>query len=166
MVTAIYARKSTEQHIPDEQKSVARQIANAREYAHRKGWIVDDAHIYVDDGISGAEFAKRPGFMQLLASVKPRPLFQVLVMSEESRLGRESIEVSYALKQIVRGWGPRISLPRGSRAHARLDERQHHDVPAGGVCRGGTPQGLTAGARHDAPQGAGRRGDRWSVLRL
>jgi len=34
-------------------------------------------------------------------SLKPRPAFQVLVMAEESRLGRESIETSYALKQIV-----------------------------------------------------------------
>ena len=33
--------------------------------------------------------------------LKPRPAFQVLVMSEESRLGRESIETGYALKQLV-----------------------------------------------------------------
>lgn len=32
---------------------------------------------------------------------KPRPAFQVLVMSEESRLGREAIETAYALKQLV-----------------------------------------------------------------
>jgi site-specific DNA recombinase len=34
-------------------------------------------------------------------SLKPRPAFQVLVMSEESRLGREAIETAYALKQLV-----------------------------------------------------------------
>lgn len=34
-------------------------------------------------------------------ALKPRPSFQVLMMSEESRLGRESIETSYALKQII-----------------------------------------------------------------
>jgi hypothetical protein len=34
-------------------------------------------------------------------ALKPRPPFQVLVMSEESRLGRESIETAYALKQLV-----------------------------------------------------------------
>src|SRR5262249_32129910 len=32
---------------------------------------------------------------------KPRPPFQALVMSEESRLGREQIETAYALKQIT-----------------------------------------------------------------
>jgi DNA invertase Pin-like site-specific DNA recombinase len=34
-------------------------------------------------------------------ALKPRPRFQVLIMSEESRLGREAIETAYALKQIV-----------------------------------------------------------------
>ena len=61
MIAAIYARKSTEQNVSDDQKSVARQIAGAREYATRKGWIVDEAYVYVDDGISGAEFARAPG---------------------------------------------------------------------------------------------------------
>jgi DNA invertase Pin-like site-specific DNA recombinase len=31
----------------------------------------------------------------------PRPVFDAIVMSEESRLGRESIETAYALKQII-----------------------------------------------------------------
>ncbi|PYQ85903.1 MAG: hypothetical protein DMG02_26870 [Acidobacteria bacterium] len=67
MIAAIYARKSTEQNgVADEQKSVARQIEHARAYAIAKGWTVDDAHVYVDDGISGAEFANRPGFLGLM----------------------------------------------------------------------------------------------------
>lgn len=101
MIAAIYARKSTEQLVADEQKSVARQVEHARQYAQRKGWTIDEAYIYVDDGISGAEFARRPGFVRLMAALKPRPPFQILIMSEESRLGRESIETAYALKQIV-----------------------------------------------------------------
>ena len=43
MLAAIYARKSTEQLVADEQKSVARQVAHAREYAARKGWHVEEA---------------------------------------------------------------------------------------------------------------------------
>jgi DNA invertase Pin-like site-specific DNA recombinase len=102
MIAAIYARKSTEQTgIADEQKSVARQIAHAREYAARKGWTVNDEHVFVDDGISGAEFTARPGFVRLMNALKPRPAFQVLIMSEESRLGREAIETAYSLKQLV-----------------------------------------------------------------
>ena len=102
MITAIYARKSTEQPgIADAEKSVTRQIEHARAYATRKGWTVADDHVYVDDGISGAEFANRPGFLRLMNVLKPTPPFQVLIMSEESRLGRESIETAYALKQLV-----------------------------------------------------------------
>ena len=44
---------------------------------------------------------KRPGFIRLMNALKPRPPFQVLVMAEESRLGREQIETAYALKQIT-----------------------------------------------------------------
>jgi DNA invertase Pin-like site-specific DNA recombinase len=101
MIAAIYARKSTDQAVAGEQKSVARQVAHAREYASRKGWRVLEEHVYIDDGISGAEFANRPGFLRLMNALKPRAPFQVLVMSEESRLGREAIETAYALKQLV-----------------------------------------------------------------
>ena len=102
MIAAVYARKSTDQSaVADEAKSVSRQIAHAKSYAGRKGWTVQDACIFVDDGISGAEFANRPGFVRLMAVLKPRPAFQVLIMSEESRLGREAIETAYALKQLI-----------------------------------------------------------------
>src|SRR5262245_51652373 len=93
---------ATEQNgVGDEAKSVTRQVEHARAYATRKGWVVADEHVYVDDGISGAEFARRPGFVRLMAAMKPRPSFQVLVMSEESRLGREAIETAYVLKQLI-----------------------------------------------------------------
>ena len=115
MIAAIYARKSTEQSVADDQKSVTRQIDHARSYAVRKGWTVDEASVFVDDGISGAEFSKRPGFLRLMNTLKPRPPFQVLVMSEESRLGREQIEVSYALKQLVQA---------GVRVFCYLEDRE------------------------------------------
>lgn len=102
MLAAIYARKSTSQDgVADDQKSVTRQVEHARQYATRKGWVIDEAHVYLDDGVSGAEFAGRPGFLRLMNALRPQPAFQVLVMSEESRLGREAIETAYALKQIV-----------------------------------------------------------------
>ncbi len=54
MTAAIYARKSTDQHgVSEAERSVARQMAHARAYATEKGWRVSDAHVYVDDGISG-----------------------------------------------------------------------------------------------------------------
>jgi site-specific DNA recombinase len=102
VIAAIYARKSTEQTgVLEEEKSVTRQIEHAKAYAERKGWTVAEEYLFVDDGISGAEFVKRPGFLRLMNALKPRPGFDVLIMSEESRLGREQIETAYALKQIT-----------------------------------------------------------------
>jgi site-specific DNA recombinase len=116
MIAAIYARKSTDQSgVADEQRSVTRQIEHARDYALRKGWTVDESLIFVDDGISGAEFAARPGFLRLMNSLKPRAPFQALIMSEESRLGREAIETAYALKQIVQA---------GARVFFYLEDRE------------------------------------------
>jgi DNA invertase Pin-like site-specific DNA recombinase len=113
---AIYARKSTDQSgVADDQKSVARQIEHASAYARRKGWVPADEFVFVDDGISGAEFERRPGFVRLLNALKPRPPFQVLIMSEESRLGRAAIETSYALKQI---------LDAGVRVFLYLEDRE------------------------------------------
>ncbi len=102
MIAAIYARKSTEQNgVNEEEKSVTRQIDHAKAYALKKGWTVASDQIYSDDGISGVNFVSRPGFIRLMNALKPRPSFQVLIMSEESRLGRESIETAYSLKTIT-----------------------------------------------------------------
>src|SRR5438876_5770596 len=110
MIAAIYARKSTDQAgAGDKSDSIERQLEHSRMYAAREGWAVADEHVYIDDGISGAEFLKRPGFVRLMNALKPRPPFQVLVMSEEARLGREQIEVAYALKQLAQA-GVRVWL--------------------------------------------------------
>jgi site-specific DNA recombinase len=115
MIAAVYCRKSTEQAVADDAKSVTRQIEHAREYATRKDWTVADEHIYVDDGISGAEFANRPGFVRLMNALKPKPHFDVLIMSEDSRLGREAIETAYALKLIIQS---------GVRVFCYLEDRE------------------------------------------
>jgi len=101
IAAAVYCRKSTDQNIADEEKSVARQAARAREYAERKGWTIADEHIYVDDGISGADFVRREGYLRLMNALKPRAPFQALVMMEQSRLGRSQDEVPYALRRIT-----------------------------------------------------------------
>src|ERR1700752_2453207 len=61
----------------------------------------------MDDGISGAEFANRPGFVRMLNTLKPRAQFEVLIVSELSRLGREQLETGYAVKQLAQA-GVRI----------------------------------------------------------
>ena len=116
MIAAIYARESTEQSgVAEDARSVARQVEHTRACAVRKAWTLAEGHVYVDDGVSGAEFKQRPGLIRLLAALEPRPPFQVLIMSEESRLGREAIEVAYALKQIVQA---------GARVFFYLEDRE------------------------------------------
>ena len=43
MIAAIYARKSTDLHLPDAEKSVTRQVEHGTAYAARRGWAVDPA---------------------------------------------------------------------------------------------------------------------------
>jgi site-specific DNA recombinase len=117
---AVYCRKSTEQHVADDAKSVTRQLEQARAYAARHGWTVDDAHVYVDDGISGSEFARRPGLMALLNSLKPRPPFGVLLIADADRLGREQVETAYVMKQINQA-GVRIHEVKGQGRELLLD---------------------------------------------
>jgi DNA invertase Pin-like site-specific DNA recombinase len=73
---AIYARKSTEQNVAEESKSVTRQIENAKAYALTRGWTVADTHVSVDDKMSGAEFEKRKGLQRMLRTL-PHPPFHV-----------------------------------------------------------------------------------------
>ena len=101
MRAAIYARKSTDQiGVQDAERSVTRQVDHARAYARGQGWTVADEHTFSDDGISGAEFANRPGFLRLMNALRPKAPFDVLIVSELSRLGREQLETGYALKQL------------------------------------------------------------------
>src|SRR5262245_27310308 len=91
MIAWAYTRKSNDEGDKDpDAKSVERQAKRAREYAARKGWRFDDRHVYTDDAVSGAEFEKRRGLMSLLHDLEatPRPGVDVLIVSEDSRLGR------------------------------------------------------------------------------
>ncbi|MEX2222655.1 MAG: recombinase family protein [Candidatus Rokuibacteriota bacterium] len=99
---ATYSRKSTEQSVADEARSVTRQAEQARAFAEKNGWTVADEHVYVDDAISGARF-DRPGLRAMLAAVamKPRP-FDILITMSVDRLGREMSETMKLQLQIVR----------------------------------------------------------------
>ena len=124
MIAAIYARKSTEQSgVIEEEKSVTRQIEHAKAYAASKGWNVSEEHIFVDDGVSGAEFVKRPGFIRLMNALKPRPTFHLLIMSEERAKALESqakeLETQVKVEQAERG----VGADQRRRARDRDDPR-------------------------------------------
>jgi len=116
MIAAVYARKSTDEPgKSDDAKSVARQVQRAKDFASKRGWRVDDRYVFTDDAVSGAEFRKRAGLNKLLESLRPKPKFGALVISEPSRLGREQIETAWVLKQIV---------DEGVRVFAYLDDKE------------------------------------------
>src|SRR2546425_12378132 len=97
---AVYARKSTDQAVCDEEKSVTRQVELAVACARTHGFEVPPEHIYVDDAISGAEFDRRPGLMRLLNTLRPQAPFAGLFLADKDRLGREQFETNHILKQI------------------------------------------------------------------
>ena len=100
-IAAVYARKSTDDSDrSDEARSTTRQIERAREYAARKGWAVDDRYIYVDEAVSGAEWKRRHGFNALLAALAPRPPFNVVIVSELSRIGRDAVRTPAAVLEL------------------------------------------------------------------
>src|SRR4051812_32046331 len=102
---AIYARKSQDDNDKAaEDKSVVRQIAHSRDFIKSKGWqFAGTEHVYTDDAVSGAEFKKRDGLNRLLAALPERgaPPFDVLVMSEHSRIGRDMRNTASTFGQII-----------------------------------------------------------------
>src|SRR5262249_17577224 len=120
LTAAVYARKSTEQNVTDEEKSVTRQIEMARACAERHGFEVPPDHTYVDDAISGAEFERRPGLMRLLNALRPKAPFTALFLADKDRLGREQFETNHILKQISLA-GVRIFEYQNGGQEVRLD---------------------------------------------
>ena len=133
----------------DAAKSVTRQVETATAVAIRKGSTVDPAHVYVDDGVSGAEFAerRRPALMRLLNALKPRPPFGALLVSDRDRIGREQIETSYILKQLIRA-GVQVIECQGPDGHAiTLGTPTDKDGRAGLRGRGRAGEGADAHLR-------------------
>src|SRR5215467_3103541 len=101
MIAAFYCRKSTDDSDRNaEARSTRRQIESATAYAERKGWTVDPRYIFVDENTSGAEWKHRPGFNALLAVLEPRSPFGVVIVSELSRIGRDTVRTPAAVMRI------------------------------------------------------------------
>src|SRR5215510_14663684 len=103
MIAAIYARKSTDDSDRNaEARSTQRQIESGTAYATAKGWTVDPRYVFVDENTSGAEWKHRPGFNALLAALEGsgRPPFGVVIVSELSRIGRDTVRTPAAVMRI------------------------------------------------------------------
>ena len=134
MIAAIYARKSTRQEgVADEAKSVTRQVDNARAFVAKKGWTTDDAYVFEDDGKSGAEFERRPGLQRLLSALKPKPPFNVLVVSEQKSLGREQFDTGQCDARAA-------VIPTARDTDSRLLSSPVRSSSGAPACKGSWPQ--------------------------
>jgi site-specific DNA recombinase len=102
MIAAIYARKSNpeERGASGDSLSVERQIEHGTAYATERGWTVDPMRIFRDDAISGVEYAKLDGRARLVAAAEAGR-FDVLVVSAQDRLGRDTIDVLGTIRDIT-----------------------------------------------------------------
>jgi site-specific DNA recombinase len=116
MIAAIYARKSNPQEgVAGTSESVDRQIAHSRAYAVGKGWTVAEGHIYYDDKVSGATWARLDQRNRLVEVCEAGAPFQALIVSEQFRLGRHMIETAYTIMRIA---------DSGVRIYSYLDDRE------------------------------------------
>jgi site-specific DNA recombinase len=97
MRAAIYARRSTEEH---QEASLEIQISEAKRYIEKRGWTLDEAHIYVDDAVSRAEFQKRRGLPKMLNAAEKKA-FDILVVRDETRLGGDMLRTSLLVQGLV-----------------------------------------------------------------
>lgn len=101
MHAAIYARKSTKGDHDDKTASVKTQEEGARAFiSAQEGWSLSEAHVYVDDGVSGALFLQRPSFQRMLKDAADGA-FDVVVMFDLDRLGRHAQKSMEALNALA-----------------------------------------------------------------
>lgn len=96
---AAYIRVSTDDQIELSPDSQLKQI---REYAKKNGYTVPEEYVFKDEGISGRNAAKRPGFNRMIgtAKTKPKP-FDAILLWKFSRFARNR-EDSIVYKSMLR----------------------------------------------------------------
>ena len=98
-VAAGYIRVSTEDQT--EFSPEAQRKALAR-YAQANGLALDPNYLFVDEGISGRQATRRPGFLAMIAAARQKPTpFQVILVHKFDRFAR-SREDSVVYKAMLR----------------------------------------------------------------
>ena len=95
---ALYARVSTVGHGQD----VGLQLDELRQVAAKRGWIVEDGHEFVDEGVSGVKDS-RPALDQMLAAARAGKL-DVIAVWRLDRLGRD-LRHLLAVCEDLASWG-------------------------------------------------------------
>jgi DNA invertase Pin-like site-specific DNA recombinase len=81
-------------------RPVARQIGGARAFIAAKGWTLDEAHGYTDDGVSGALFANRAEFQRMMRDASSGA-FEAVVFYDLDRFGRNARQTMLALNTLA-----------------------------------------------------------------
>jgi site-specific DNA recombinase len=98
MRLAIYGRVSTSHQVDHQTIEQQLERLNAHVRAHAaEGWVLDPAHVFRDDGHSGAVLA-RPGLDRLRDAVKNHEVDRVLVTAPD-RLAR-----NYVHQMVLSSW--------------------------------------------------------------
>ena len=104
MTVRTYRRRSKNDE-GKQQFSLDVQAKGCDEHIERMG-LADKARVdYVDDGRAGDDFLGRTGLRQLLAEAMRG---DVIVCRDQSRLGRDAIEVTLVVRDLVRDRGCRL----------------------------------------------------------
>lgn len=85
---ALYARVSTSHQV--EAQTIDQQLERLHNYVKAQGWLLGDAHIYRDDGRSGANL-KRPGLDHLRDAARNAE-FDHVVITAPDRLARNYVQ--------------------------------------------------------------------------
>ncbi len=98
MRVAIYVRVSTSHQV--QQQTIEQQLARLIAHTQAQGWALADAHIFRDDGCSGADLA-RPGLDRLRDAVQARELDRILITAPD-RLARNYVHQMVLLEEFAR----------------------------------------------------------------
>ena len=74
----------------DDSESVALQVQRSNEVAQERDWHLDPSLIFTDDGYSGREMKRRPGYIACLEAVKARR-FPILISKDLDRCARGEV---------------------------------------------------------------------------
>ena len=142
MRVAIYGRVSTGHQV--EHQTIEQQLERLAGHVRARaaeGWALDPAHVFRDDGHSGAALA-RPGLDRLRDAVKGREVDRVLVTAPD-RLARNYVHQMVLLEEWARAGcaAEFLDRPMSDDPHDRLL------LQIRGCCPGPTRPTATASAR-------------------
>jgi site-specific DNA recombinase len=97
MRAAIYARVSTRGQA--QAQTIDQQVTRLREYIQQKGWVLEAAQVYLDDGYSGAKLA-RPG-LDAMRDHAAFAEFDIVVMTSPDRLARHYLHQMLVMEELT-----------------------------------------------------------------